>query len=117
MKTEMVHKIEKILLDFGLSKFTSKIGAGYFTEKFKDNSDAFTRVANYFLDRINSAVVRSENSLQRGCPNIFRGLTARPFWNNISDDPRFSWTKNIESSFQEIKNEFISVALSSGTFH
>ena len=47
----LVIKIENILTEMGLSKFSAKIGAGYFIHHFCLHKNQFLRVGNFFLDK------------------------------------------------------------------
>ena len=100
-------KIEEFFADMGISRFSSKIATGFFHSQLAkdDGSAKFARVLTYLHEKIMKRNLPPLNILQRGCPNVFSSLSARPVWD--TSDPRLTWVRALEESFHVIRDEFL----------
>ena len=105
------NRLEIVLRGHGLTPFSSKIALAYIQKTMnKDNGNrCLARVMQYLLDKMNNKqsniVIDNAIDWQKGCPNRIPNLTSSPIW----DKEQFSWVKILESSYCDIKSEFLSL--------
>lgn len=104
-------KIEYFFSSIGLSRFSSKIATSFFHTQLskEDGSKKFSRVLTYIHEKLMRAHSSPSNDLQRGCPNVFKGLTAMPIWS--TSDPRLTWIQKLEDNFEMIRDEFLAARM------
>ena len=98
---DLFEKIERAFRSkLCLSRFSSRMAIEFLRSRLclPDGQNRFKRVLGYVIDLLNNKNKKEATSVdspvnwQSGCPNVIKGLRARPIWDN--DD--FPWIKTLE---------------------
>jgi len=125
--TGLMRHMNAYLTSMGLSKFSSGVALGYLQNRLEEDGgpDKFKHVISFFLTHLNRTCNKkgdgsfrltyhceaTNESWQRGCPNLYKTLTAAPVWNSqflekYGYTSLISCVREIESSYSAILKEF-----------
>jgi len=111
-KKQLWSKIDELLDTYFVNQFQRMALHKFIKVKVSDDSsDDCTRARDWLFMRLNGVKLPKEyHKRQLGCPDLVPGITIKPWW----EREEFPWVAELESHFEEIRDELMSLRNSTG---
>ena len=99
-------KVVDVLEEYHLSRFALAAAKRWVRLMGNPANTHLERIKGWLLLKINKrARAKPSSEWQSGCPDIFPGLRALPFW-EVSM-PEMQWVREVEASFADVREELL----------
>lgn len=107
----LMQRIQLLFEEYHLNSLQRAGALKFLKEKISNpDDDSVARIREWVLSKINNKKVQPIGEMQKGCPEIIPGLRANPWW----DTTEFGWVSEVESNYELIKTELLSLYTKGG---